>query len=177
MGTCISDPAVVDWHWYYPALPMSPWALIALLLVVPKANRNRQAWLILIPAVVVLILWRTTALLLDMGFESQQQMGCLVMAGTVGWTAVWLLGHWLGSRFKTLTFLSIVAVMAAVGALSFFCCGEGDDSFLPLVIFAIYYGLGGGRARGRHDVGRPLLPAAILRDRVSVCGCCCGWSW
>jgi hypothetical protein len=165
VGTCTSNPVVVYWHWYYPALPISPWALIAVLLIAPKANRNRRAWLILIPVVVVLSLWRATALLLGIGFEAQQQMGCLVTAGTIGWTAVWLLGHWLGSRFKSLTFLAILAIMAAVGALSFFCCGEGDDSFLPIWIFAIYYGLGVvGLTGGMMLAGR------FCRQRFSAIG-------
>ncbi len=77
VGTCASDPVVIDWHWYYGAATEAPWALIALLLVVPKANRNRQAWLILIPLVAALLLWRGLALLFGVGVGTQQQLGCL----------------------------------------------------------------------------------------------------
>jgi hypothetical protein len=141
IGTCTSDPAVVEWHWYYHVLPISPWALIALLLVVPKANRNRQAWWILIPAAALLAVWHAIAALLGVSVEAQQ-IGCLVMASIVGWSAVWLLGHWLGSRFKTLTLLSILAVMAAVGALSYLCCGQSSEPFPVPATLAMYYGLG-----------------------------------
>ncbi|MFZ1933658.1 MAG: hypothetical protein WCB27_10500 [Thermoguttaceae bacterium] len=141
VGTCVSDPAIVDWHWYYHAVPASPWALIALLLVIPKANHNRQAWLILIPLVVVLLLWSMLTLLFGMAVGAQEQMGCLVMSAAIAWAAVWLLGHWLGSRYSTLTFFSIMAVMVAVAALTFFCCGEGDGVSIPLAAFAIYYGV------------------------------------
>ena len=141
VGTCVSDPVVVDWHWYYNAATAAPWALIALLLVVPKANRNRQAWLILIPPVAVLIVWRGLALLLGVSVASEQQTSCLVMSAAMAWTAVWLLGHWLRSRYSTVRFFSILAVMAGVGALSLFCSGAGDDSSMPLVAFAVYYGL------------------------------------
>jgi hypothetical protein len=141
VGTCVSDPAIVDWHWYYPAAPLSPWALIALLLVIPKANRNRQAWLILIPLVVVLLVWSVLTLLFGMAVGAQEQMGCLVTSAAIAWAAVWLLGHWLGSRYSTLTFFSILAIMVAVGALTFFCSGEGDGVSMPLAAFAIYYGV------------------------------------
>ena len=54
LGAKDGSPVTFPWRWYYsvPTLPL--WALIVLLLVVPKANRHRQAWLILIPLGVVL---------------------------------------------------------------------------------------------------------------------------
>ena len=141
VGTCASDPAVVDWHWHYNAATAAPWALIALLLVLPKANRNRQAWLILIPLAAALMLWRGAALLFDAGVGPQQQMGTLLMSVATAWTSVWLLGHWLRSRYRIVRFFSILAVMAGVGALGLFCSGEGDDGSMPNVIFATYYGV------------------------------------
>ena len=107
---------------YVPSI--SPLALITLLLVAPKGNRHRQAWLILIPAVVVLIAWRGLVLLLDISVGSQQQFGSLLMSLATAWTAVWLLGHWLVSRYRTLTFFSLLALMIAVGALTFFSAAQ-----------------------------------------------------
>ena len=54
-GTSISQPVVFHWRWYYhlPTLPL--WGLIALLLLVPKANSPREAWLILVPLGLVLL--------------------------------------------------------------------------------------------------------------------------
>ncbi len=63
------------------------------------------------------------------------------MSAAMAWTAVWLLGHWLGGRYSIVRFFSILAVMVGVGALGLFCAGEGDDGSMPLVIFATYYGV------------------------------------
>ena len=135
VGTCVSQPVVVDWHWYYHAATAPLWALILLLLVIPKANRNRQAWLILIPLGLVLILWHTPTMLLGVSESSAQTIGCLIVSGAMAWTMVWLLGHRLESRYSTVTFFLILGIMLAAGALSFFYSGEEQNSFVPLAVF------------------------------------------
>ena len=52
-GTRVSQPIFVQGHWYNYLRSLPIWALIVFLLVVPKENRNRQAWLILIPLVLL----------------------------------------------------------------------------------------------------------------------------
>jgi hypothetical protein len=138
-GTCVSKPVTVDWHWYYHAATAPLWALVLLLLVIPAANRNRQAWLILIPLALVMLLWRAPTMLLGMSEGSAQTLGCLIVSGAMAWTVVWLLGHWLGSRFRIANFFLILATMLAVGALSLYCIIDGDDSVMPFVAYAIYY--------------------------------------
>jgi hypothetical protein len=114
--------------------------LIVLLLVVPKANRDRQAWLILIPLALVVLLWRTSTMLFAMSEGSAQTLGCLVISGAIAWTVVWLLGHRLGSRHRVANFFLILGTMLAVGILSLYCSGEEDDSVMPFVAYAMYYG-------------------------------------
>ena len=122
------------WRWYYhvPALPL--WALIVLLLVVPKANRHRQAWLILIPLVLVLVVWRMPARLLSMSDGSAETLGFFVVSGALAWTVVWLLAHRLATRSRIVTFFLIAGVMLAIGLLSYYCHFEDGDGFLPLSI-------------------------------------------
>ena len=136
IGTCVSRPVIVDWHWYYHATTAPLWALIFLLLVIFRANRNRQAWLILIPLALVLILWHTPILLLGTSEATAQTIGCLIVPGAMAWTMVWLLGHRLGSRYSSVSFFLIVAMMLAVGAWSMYYSDEVATSF---ALYAILY--------------------------------------
>jgi hypothetical protein len=139
LGLLQGAPTLFRWHWCYHTATAPLWALILLLLVIPKANRNRQAWLILIPLVAVLALWHTFAVSLGMSAQSAQFLGILIVSGTMAWTAVWLLGHWLGSRYGIVTFFLIHAVMFAVGALSLYCSGEENSDVMPYFVYAVYY--------------------------------------
>jgi hypothetical protein len=140
IGPCVSKPAVVEWRWQYGAATVPLWALVALLLVIPKANRNRQAWLILIPLALVMLLWRTPTMLFGMSEGSAQNLGCHIVSGAMSWTVVWLLGNWLGSRFRIANFFLILATVLAAGTMSFYCIFQGDAD-LPFFVYAIYYGL------------------------------------
>lgn len=141
LGRKEGTPVLFQWHWYYHAGMAPLWALIVLLLVIPKANRTRQAWLIIIPLAVVMLLWHSLFVLLGMGEDSAQMVGCMVVSGAVAWAVVLLLGHRLGSRFRTATFFRVMAIMLGVGALSLFCRGEVDESSAPFAVYAITYSL------------------------------------
>jgi hypothetical protein len=140
LGPKDGSPVLFHWRWYYhfPTAPL--WALIVLLLIAPKANRHRQAWLILIPLALVLLVWHMPTVLLGMSDGSAEILGCLIVSFAMAWAAVWLLGHRLGSRRRTTTFFLILAVMLAVGVLSIFCLGDMDDPSMPLVAYATYLG-------------------------------------
>ena len=104
------------------------WALLLSLLVLPKANRHRQAWLILIPLGVVLIVGRMLATLLGLPNEAVDTLGFLVVTGTMAWSMVWLLGHWLGRGNRIVTLVLAVSVMLAVSLLSYRCGYQFDDA-------------------------------------------------
>ncbi len=138
LGPKDGSPVLFHWRWYYhePALPL--WALIVLLLLVPKANRHRQAWLILIPLVLVLVVWRMPTRLLSMSDGSTETLGFFVVSGALAWTMVWLLGHRLASRSRIVTFFLTAGVMLAIGLLSYYCQFEDSNDFLPLaIIFSV----------------------------------------
>jgi hypothetical protein len=140
IGACVSKPAVVEWRWQYGAGIVPLWALVALLLVVPRANRNRQAWLLLIPLALVMLLWRPPTMLFGNTEDSAQSIGALVVSGVVSWAVVWLLGDWLGSRFRIANFFMILATMIVVGTMSFYCIFQGSAD-RPLFVYAVLYGL------------------------------------
>lgn len=133
-GASISQPVVVSWAWYYdyPTLPV--WGLIVLLLIVPKANRNRQAWLILIPLGLVLLLWRMPATLLALPDEVTETSGFFLVSAAMAWTVVWLLADRLATRHRTLTLVVVWTVMWAVGVASYHFYNADPDGWLPSVI-------------------------------------------
>jgi hypothetical protein len=135
LGPRDGAPVVVAWRWHYVIPDWPLWALLALLLVAPRANRRRQAWLILVPLGLVLIVWRMPATLLSMSDGVTESLGFLVVTGVMGWSMVWLLVPWLALRNRFLAFLSLSAVMLAVGLLSFYC-NFADADGLPL--FVVY---------------------------------------
>lgn len=132
-------PVLFRWHWYYHAGMTPLWALVILLLAIPKANRHRQAWLILCPLGLVMLLWHPLVVLFGMGEATAQVVGCTVVSGAVSLAVVWLMGHRLGSRYGMATFFRILAIMLGVGALSLFCRGEVDEASAPFAAYAITY--------------------------------------
>ena len=121
LGPHEGSPVAFHWRWWYhvPTLPL--WAIVLLLLVVPKANRHRQAWLILVPLALVLLVPRMLATLFAMPDEAAELLGYSLASFAMAWSAVWLVGHRLATGSRTITFLLIVAAMSAIGAFSEFC--------------------------------------------------------
>jgi len=123
----------VPWRWWYQVPSLGLWALIALLLVVRSANRNRQAWLILIPPALVLVVSRMLAALLSMPALAAEMFGFLVVSGVLGFTAVWLLADWLLRPSRVVASLVAVAIMLAAGAIAYqgyFGVAFSEDLFL-----------------------------------------------
>ena len=58
LGPNETQPVTVQWRWYYHLPDLAIWILIAALLVFVKENQNRQAWTILIPAILLTtVIW------------------------------------------------------------------------------------------------------------------------
>jgi hypothetical protein len=139
LGRRESAPVLFHWRWYYhvPALPL--WAMVLLLLVVPKANRHRQAWLIFIPLGLVLMVWRMPATLFSMPDGATETLGALLVSGTMAWSMVWLLGHWLGTGSRVFTTVLAWGVMFGIGLLAYRCYFADNDFLVPYVVL---YGFG-----------------------------------
>jgi hypothetical protein len=133
-GSSESQPLVFHWRWYYhvPSWPLG--GLIFLLLLVPKANRNRQAWLILAPLGLVLLVWRMPLTLLSAPPSPTETLGFFVVSGAMAWSVVWLLGHRLGTGHRVVTSLLLWAVMFALGLASYFCHFEDTEELAPVSI-------------------------------------------
>jgi hypothetical protein len=137
-GSVESAPVFINWGSYYnvPTLPI--WALIVLLLVVPKQNRRLQAWLILIPLGLIFLVWDMPARLFNIPDESTELIGFLIVTGVLGWSIVPLIGHWLEGLPRAAAFFAVLGVMLAVGLASA-CLYHFEDAedLIPLSIIYI----------------------------------------
>lgn len=140
MGTAQSQPVSLQWRWYYGLPELAPWGLIGLLLILPKANRNWQAWLILIPLGLVMIVWEMPMRLLSMPSAGMEIVGVFIKSLAMALTAVWLLGNRLSDRHPISAIVLTLAIMAAVGGLAY--VGTfGLALTVDLVRLAVAYGI------------------------------------
>jgi hypothetical protein len=115
LGANRSEPVSCTWQWWYHLPRLSLWVIVGLALVLPRANRTWQAWLILIPVLLVLMLWRMPLRLVSAPASSAASFGAFVVSLTVAWTVVWLLGHRLARRRRMAGFFLALGVMLALG--------------------------------------------------------------
>lgn len=133
-----STPVVLHWRWYYHIPALALWTLVFLTLVVPKANRHRQAWLILVPLGLVLLVWRMPLTLLSAPDATVESLGFYIVSGTMAWSLVWLLGNRLACRSRKASFFLIVGTTLAVGLLSYYChFGDADNLLSSIVAYGM----------------------------------------
>jgi hypothetical protein len=114
-----SQPMSVEWHWYDQLSSFAGWALIGILLLLVKENRNREAPTILIPFVLLSeILWPWIAYFLALLSVDTSQVSDPYQWLLVTWTALWLISPWL-ARFRPALAIGValpLAVAVGVGA-------------------------------------------------------------
>ncbi len=107
------EPVALEWHWYDHLPGFSGWVLILAILLVVKENRNRQAWLILIPFLLLSeALWPWIASLFSLNSVGGLHTAVAYQSLIVAWTAIWLLGPWL-ARLRPVVALSVALGLAA----------------------------------------------------------------
>ena len=113
----------VDWRWYHGVPSLTLWMLIGFLLVAPKKNRHWQAWLILIPLVLLVALrlasWQAIAMLPDVPSFAAELLFFPFTSLAMAWIIVWLIGHWLSRLHGIAALLLALAVMLAAGGASY----------------------------------------------------------
>ena len=142
MGPGESEPAVVEWQWYYHLPSFAGWALIVALLVLVKENRNRQAWLILIPFLLLSeILWPWIERLFSLLSAGAALWYCDPFQWLlVAWTAVWLLSPWLARRRPAVAFVLALGLAAMVNIAAQIAVYQDEWRFVvtPLTNYVIF---------------------------------------
>lgn len=119
LGDHDSSPASIEWRWYYHVPSLGMWVVLVVLLVVVRANRHPQAWLIWLPVLAVAVGWSMLGRLLSLSPDASEP-GEFLVALAAAWAAVWLLAPWLAPRqFLAGMFLALVA-MVVVGGVYYF---------------------------------------------------------
>ena len=121
LGPGESEPILYHWRWYYSVPGLALWVVLALAMVVPKANRTREVLLILVPVLLVNLVWLAAALILKPVTSDQETFGVMVQSLAMGSAVLWLLGdgltHCTPCEAIVLA-LSLALAVAFVGAVS-----------------------------------------------------------
>jgi MFS family permease len=113
LGPGESEPIFYHWHWYYSAPGLALWAILALALVGPRANRTRAALPILVPVLLANLVWLVVARIAQPVTSDRETLGVMVLSLTVASAVLWLLGHRI-ARYTQYTRL-VLAVGIALG--------------------------------------------------------------
>lgn len=121
LGPGTGEPILYHWHWYYSVPGLALWAILALAMIVPRANRTREVLLILVPVLLVNLVWLAVALIFKPVTSDKETFGMMAQSLAVGSAVLWLLGHVLANctqRRAIVLALSIALGVALVGVVS-----------------------------------------------------------
>jgi hypothetical protein len=137
LGPKESKAVAYHWKWYYHLPGLFLWAILVLALVLIKANRDRRAWLILVPLLIVYLLWSVFKQVLHVPSAQAEMFGMMVSSLTVGVAVLWLVGDKIGNRNRFVTFLLALVIMAATGVAGAVSYGMADfsEQTLSVLIF------------------------------------------
>jgi hypothetical protein len=88
-------------------------------LIVPKHNRNFQAWLILILPLLVNAFFRLIETMIPGSGSELDGFAQFCTALSLAWSSVWLLGPWLYQRDRVRNALRTLAAMFLIGAAAY----------------------------------------------------------
>ncbi len=182
LGPSESEPVVVNWHWTddTPAFAgVARWALILGLLLVVKANRNWQAWLILIPFALLgefACDWINPHLTFLSMRPVRFGLGFQWLA--TAWTTLWLVSPWLARCRPLLAFVLALATGTAIGAANHFGLYGHRELGPPLTTCAAWllalltaFALSGLSCRQTNGAGRFLawlIPWLVIGTVVGL---------
>jgi len=137
LGPNQGNAVVYNWKWYYSVPGLALWAVLALAIILVKANRNPQALLILAPLLILNLLWFGFVKLLHVPSSAMVQFDPLFASYTMGVTVLWLLAHKLGNRNRSVTFFLALIIMIVVGfvGLASYSMGEFSGETMLFITF------------------------------------------
>jgi hypothetical protein len=184
LGPGQGQALVYDWKWYYAARGLFVWAILALAMAIPKANRDRRAALILVPVAAVSLVWVLAQAVLHLPSAQAYYLDVVVSSLVVGIAVLWLLASSLGRLrgvarfFLALCLMFAVAVVGGLSTLS--ASSSGEVVVLPIVmaffaaILLSAMAATARQCRGGYSPARLLLRLGLwmtLGTLVVVYGC------
>lgn len=177
VGLAQGQTLVYNWRWYYGAQGLLIWLVLVVALVLPRANRDRRAWLILIPLAMASLAW---FLLKAIGHFPAPQLypfdfmvHCVVLSLALLWLLAPALYQFRG-EVRFLASLAIVSAATGVEVLSSASTSLREAILLltsPVLLTALLLAALAATARqyreGRHSV-RFLLTLGLWTTVGSV---------
>jgi len=120
LGPGVGEPVLYDWHWYYSVPGLGLWVVLALALVVPKANRTPGVMWILAPVPLVILICLAIVWISQPVTSDGVMFGAIALSLAVGSAVLWLLGHVLARcpRYQALVLaLGITLGVALAGTV------------------------------------------------------------
>jgi hypothetical protein len=110
--------------------------LLASLVVLPKANRRWQAWLIFLPPIAIALGWQMFARLVGFRTSDAESVGLVFVSCAAGWAAFWLLGDRLAQCHGIVRFIAAAFLMTAFGSIGALASGLDDSEELLAISIA-----------------------------------------
>ena len=110
-------------------------------IILPKANRNPRALLIILPLLIINILWLGFSKVLNFPSSVKMQFDMLFNAFTIGIAMLWLLAHKLGNRNRFITFILALIVMIFISIVGQVTYGEFSEQTIIFLFFIIFLSL------------------------------------
>ena len=177
MGIKEGTATIYPWKWYYSMPALGLWIVLALAILLVRANRDPRVLLIFIPIFLIHMLWSPFQPILGAPSEVLEVLRVLIDALAIGMAMLWLLAYKLGNRNRFVSFLLVLVVLVATTlvAIVSYQAWPSIAAFQIFVIQAIVtmllvFVLTGWRCRKRYGPFRFMLWLALWTMVISLVG-------
>jgi len=179
LGIKEGTATIYPWKWYYSAPALGLWIVLALAILLVRANRDPRVLLIFIPIFLIRLLWLLFLPILGVPSSVLVVFGMLVDALVAGIAVLWLLAYKLGNRNRSVSFLLALIVLVAatiVAIVSYQAWLSGVDfeilvvQALGIVTMLLVFVLAGWCCRKRYGPWRFMLWLALWTMVISLVG-------
>jgi len=183
-GWIEGNPVLYHWPWYWHLPTFGPWLLLAIGIVLPRTNRNRQAVLILIPMLIFHLLWGQATKSAGLSSTSREEFRLLCEPLMVGAALLWINADKFGRYHGVMWFtgsLAVILLADFVAVLSYGRTFSGArievPAFLAIMGIALLVALALTRllVHKRYDPLRFMLWLAAWSTLCSLAGMTAFW--
>jgi hypothetical protein len=177
LGIKEGTATIYSWKWYYSMPALVLWIVLALVILLVRANHDPRVLLIFIPIFLIRMLWSPFQPILGAPSEVLEVLRVLIDALAIGMAMLWLLAYKLGNRnrFVSLLLALVVLVAATVIAIVSYQAWPSIAAFQIFVIQAIVtmllvFVLTGWCCRKQYGPFRFMLWLALWTMVISLVG-------
>lgn len=178
LGPAKGERVPYTWRWRFTVPRYGLWGVLVLALVVPGANRRRDALWILVPLLAIYLVWEIIGWAFGVSSLARSLIGGFVLSLANGWVILWLLGHVIARCSLRQALILVLGVFLAVilaGTLSIRGLPEETAVFaslLGVLLFAtvVAYLWAGRMSRRAYRPRRFILWLAVGTAVFSTIG-------